>query len=91
MPCTLRSRVDVADVVLAYFRRRRRDPTIRRSTKISTFRLSAHQKDSYHRGIGRKIRTYGCSMAGFTRIEFRSQKTVGDVIGKAWEAVDENS
>ena len=91
MACRLRNREDVADLVLAYFRRRRKDPSIRRGTKISKFRMNRQQKDSYHRGIARKVRAAGCSMRGFTRTKFRKQKTVGDIIGKAWEAVRYNS
>ena len=91
MACTLRRKDQVERLVLDYFRRRRRNPSIRRGTKMSRLRLDRQQKDSYHRGIAASIREGGCSMRGFTPTQFRAKKTVGEIGSAAWNAVRENA
>jgi len=90
MPCSLDRKFKVRRLVLDYFRRRSEDDSLGEDTKVSSLLLDEQAKDSYHRGIAKKISDEGCSMRGFTPTQFKSKKTLGEIIDAAWEAVAEN-
>ncbi|MCP5056279.1 MAG: hypothetical protein GY937_06065 [bacterium] len=90
MACTLTSKAQVRQIIHSYYRKNYPGKTINDGTKLSALGASGTRAGKDHTNIAARVRTRGCSIAGFTPTAYAGSSTVGTVVSKAWTAVQAN-